>query len=314
MPRPLRYMPRPYNLFEISIRTIQERFLLKPSAELNDLILGVIGRALSLHPTIQLFLFKVISNHFHIILAAPDQTTLAEFMNHVDSNIAREAGRLYGWRDKFWSSRYHALSIEDDTELVKRVKYVLAQGCKEGLVASPLDWPGVSCERALLHGETLHGTWFDRSSYSKAERRDKKVRLQDFATRYEVPLTTLPILEGKTKEQQRAFYQNLVDEIEEETRQACIDEGKALLGVEGVLRQDPHLWPRNSKHSPAPLCLASTKQGRQRFREAYRQFVSQYRQAVERLRRGDTDVKFPLGCYLPPVACPPHMVEAAAPG
>ena len=314
MARPLRYMPRPYNLFVVSIRTIQERFLLKPSAELNDLILGVIGRALSIYPTIQLFLFKIASNHFHIILAAPDSNTLSKFMNHIDSNIAREAGRLYGWRDKFWSKRYHALSIEDDAELLKQVKYVLAHGCKEGLVASPLDWPGACCERALLYGEKLEGTWYDRAGFGEAEKRDGNARLKDFAVRYEVPLTTLPILEGKTEDEQRAFYQHLVDEIEQETHQSCVDEGKPLLGVEAVLGMDPLSSSRNPKRGPAPPCLASTKIGRKRFRKAYRQFVTLYRQAVERLRRGDATARFPEGCFLPPLLCPPHLVESAAPG
>jgi len=314
MARPLRHMDRPYTLFEVSIRAFQERFLLRPSAELNDLILGVLGRALSLYSSVRIYGFKFLSNHFHIILAAPDVQTLALFMNHIDSNIAREAGRLHHWHDKFWSKRYLPLSIEDDAELVKRAKYVLGHGCKEGLVASPLDWPGASSDRALLFGQKLEGTWYDRSAYYEAERRGKQVRLRDFAVRYEVPLTVLPILEGKSEEQRRAFYQELVDEIEQETFQACLDEGKTVLGVEAVLGQDPYDRPRDPKRGPAPLCHASTKERRAAYRRAYRKFVSLYRQAVERLRQGDQSVKFPEGCFLPPLLCPPHLVEAAAPG
>jgi hypothetical protein len=314
MARPLRHMLRRYSLFEVSIRTVQERFLLRPSAELNDLILGVLGRALLLYPSIRIYSFKFLSNHFHIILAAPDIRTLALFMNHIDSNIAREAGRLHGWHDKFWSRRYRPVSIEDDAKLVEKTKYVLAQGCKESLVAHPLDWPGASSDRALLFGEKLEGTWYDRAAFYEAERSGKQVRLQDFAVRYEVPLTTLPILEGKSEEEQCAFYQGLVDEIGQETYQACIDQDKQVLGVAAVLNQDPHDRPRTSKRSPAPLCHSSTKEGRLRYRRAYRKFVALYRQAVERLRQGDASVKFPENCFLPPILCPPHLVEVAAPG
>ena len=314
MARPLRHMLRPYALFEVSIRTIQERFLLRPSAELNDIILGIIGRALMLYPGIRIYSFKFLSNHFHMILAAPDVYLLALFMNHINSNIARQAGRLHHWHDKFWSRRYRPLSIEDDAVLVETTKYGLAQGCKEGLVAHPLDWPGVSSDRALLFGEKIEGTWYDRSAFNEAERRGKQVRLRDYAVQYEVPLTTLPILEGKSEEEQRSFYQGLVDEIAQETYQACIDEGKQVLGTEAILDQEPHARPFHSKRSPAPLCRASTREGRMRYRRLYRKFVSLYRQAVERLRQGDENVKFPEGCFLPPLLCPPHLVEAAAPG
>ena len=138
--------------------------------------------------------------------------------------------------------------------------------------------------------------------------------LKDFAVRYEVPLTTLPNLEGKSEEEQRAFYQGLVDEIVEETHQRCIDEGKQVLGTEAILDQDPYGRPFHSKRSPAPLCRASTQEGRLRYRQRYREFVSRYRQAVERLRSGDENARFPEGCFLPPLLCPPHLVEAAAPG
>ena len=43
MPRPLRFIPE-HSLVEITTRTIQGRLLLKPSPELNELILGIIGR------------------------------------------------------------------------------------------------------------------------------------------------------------------------------------------------------------------------------------------------------------------------------
>ncbi len=31
------------------------------------------------------------------------------------------------------------------------------------LVARPQDWPGVHCVTALLTGEPIEGTWFDRT-------------------------------------------------------------------------------------------------------------------------------------------------------
>jgi hypothetical protein len=57
MPRPLRFIPEK-SLVEITTRTLQGRLLLKPSPELTDLILGVIGKAQTLYGmTIHAFVF-----------------------------------------------------------------------------------------------------------------------------------------------------------------------------------------------------------------------------------------------------------------
>jgi hypothetical protein len=45
MPRAIRFIPEGGALVEITDRTVQGRFLLVPSPELNDIILGVLGRA-----------------------------------------------------------------------------------------------------------------------------------------------------------------------------------------------------------------------------------------------------------------------------
>jgi hypothetical protein len=45
MSRPLRHVPRPGCLFEVIVRTVQARFLLRPSVALNEIVLGVLARA-----------------------------------------------------------------------------------------------------------------------------------------------------------------------------------------------------------------------------------------------------------------------------
>ena len=48
MPRPLRFVPE-RSLVEITTRTFQGRMLLRPSPELTDIILGIIGKAQELY-------------------------------------------------------------------------------------------------------------------------------------------------------------------------------------------------------------------------------------------------------------------------
>jgi len=140
MPRRLRFVP-PGSLVEVTCRTVQGRLLLRPSPILRDLTLGVLARAARLYP-VEIHAFAFLSNHYHLLMTVPDAERLARFMNYLNSNLAREAGRLIRWREKFWGRRYQAILVSDeDAAQIERLRYVLSHGAKEGLVASPLDWP-----------------------------------------------------------------------------------------------------------------------------------------------------------------------------
>jgi hypothetical protein len=96
------------------------------------------------------------------IFSAPDRGRCS-LMRYLQGNLAREVARLTGWEDKIWSRRYQAILVTDEEAAqVDRLKYLLENSCKEGLVDSPIHWPGVHCARALITGDRVEGTWFDR--------------------------------------------------------------------------------------------------------------------------------------------------------
>ncbi len=236
---------------------------------------------MTLYPGIHLHAFVVVSNHIELILTVCDGETLAGFMCFVNSNIAREAGRLSGWREKFWGRRYRDIQILDDEALVARLRYLLAHGCKEALVQRPEDWPGVTCLPALLRGETLRGIWYSRTEEHRARRRGEKPLPDQFATTYDVPLAPLPCWAHLSSEEQRAKVAELVESIEAEAHEKNQAEGRVPPGPEWVCRQDPHSKPRHVKRSPAPDCHASTQEARVIHRETYQSFLAVYRKASE---------------------------------
>ena len=61
--RPLRHA-LPGGLHEISIRVTGEHLLLKPAKALNNMVLGIIGRA-QLQEDVKVHAFVVLSNHYH---------------------------------------------------------------------------------------------------------------------------------------------------------------------------------------------------------------------------------------------------------
>ena len=183
MARRLRFVPEGGAVMEVLTRTFQRRFLLRPSPEVVEIIVGILGRAQArYHMTIYSFVF--LSDHYHMQVRAENAQQLARFMGYVNSNIAREVGKIVGWKGKFWEGRYKAIVISDEeAALVQRLKYILSNSCKEGLVASPLDWAGASTATALHRGERiLKGKWVDRTKQYRASTSGKKITFESEET------------------------------------------------------------------------------------------------------------------------------------
>ena len=75
MSRHLRFIPDGGALVEVTCRTVQGRLLLAPSPQLNDIILGVLGRAQRLYP-VEIAGYVFVSNHF--LCAAPHKKCYGE--------------------------------------------------------------------------------------------------------------------------------------------------------------------------------------------------------------------------------------------
>jgi hypothetical protein len=91
----------------------------------------------------------------------------------------------------------------------------------------------------------------------------------------------------------------LVEDIESEVAVRRKRTGAKLLGVAGVLAQNPLKKPKKTKKSPAPAFHAASKAVRRELWNAYALFVAAYRTAAEKLRAGVRDVVFPRGSFPP---------------
>jgi hypothetical protein len=97
----------------------------------------------------------------------------------------------------------------------------------------------------------------------------------------------------------RLYRASPVEEIEAEARADREARGVEPLGVEAILRQDPHARPNQTKKSSAPACHAATKAAWQTFWESYSAFVAAFREAADKLKSGDRSARFPLGSFPP---------------
>jgi putative transposase len=299
MSRRLRFIPDGGALVEVTCRTIHSRFLLRPSRKLDDVVVGVLGRAQRLYK-VRVCGYIFASSHFHLLLDVDDARQLSQFMCHVNSNLAREIGRLHGWTEKVWSRRYQAIVVSgEDATQIARLKYLLANGCKEGLVARPQDWPGVHVARALVQGEDLTGHWFDRTKEYAARNRGEDFDRLQYAILETLYLSPLPCWKHLPKEVWRRRALDLIQEIEEETAARRSRTGSQPLGAAEILGRHPYERPKHPKKSPAPLFHAVSARVRRELWEAYHLFVAAFRDAAEKLRAGNRNAVFPPGSFPP---------------
>jgi len=283
-------------------RTVQSRFLLRPGPELNEIIDGAIARAQRKYG-VKVHGYVFLSNHYHLVSTVTSAKQLSDFTGYFQSKIAKEVCRLHDWSDKVWARRYHHSVLLDEEAQAKALEYILKNGCKEGLVGSPLEWPGVHCAKALAKGRMrVHGTWFNRTRLWAAKQRKDDLSMREFMEPEPLELTPLPAWSDKSHEIYAAWVAGLVESIEQETAEFHRVGNTAPLGPTEVLRQDPHAQPIRTKRSPAPLVHASTKAARLAFRAAYNAFVAACVAATERLRATGDSSGFPVGAFLPPLA------------
>ena len=115
-------MFEPDKVHFVTFRTIQGRFLLRPSMAVNLIIGGVLAHAMKRFH-IKLFNFVFLSNHGHLLLQAPEGM-LPPFMQFLLSNVARKLGSLHDWHDKLWARRYSSEPVLDDDAVNGRMIYI----------------------------------------------------------------------------------------------------------------------------------------------------------------------------------------------
>ncbi len=274
MPRGPRYIPPGWSV-EITTSTICNFYLLPVTREFARVFVGVLGRAQEKYP-VRVHAAVAISSHYHLIVTPDDAEQLANFMEHLNGNLAREVGRMVGWRGRFWRERYHAIPISPEPEaLESRMRYVLSHAVKEQLVAKVSEWEGLHCAEALIDGKPLAGMWYDRAleyetrrqAERRAERRGSAVEEIErgaFMTPYELKLAPLPCWRTLSPAAIRKKVAEMIGEIEAEAAARCQRIGVEPRGMEKIRNQDPLTRPENSKRSPKPLCHAASKEMRER--------------------------------------------------
>jgi REP element-mobilizing transposase RayT len=297
MPYPVRHFD-PQTIYFLTSRTMQSRFLMAPSNKTNELIGGILARAVR-QCEVELFAYVFASNHFHAMVRAPSAVAMSRFMQRLQSNIAIKVGRLVDWRGRFFARRYSAEPIVDGGAEIERLGYILSHGVKEGLVSEVRKWPGLSCVKALLDdGRASLHRWRNWTRRWKMEV-DEEIRVDRFAEECpseleSLTLTPLPCWAALDARERSRLVAELVAAIDAAAPR------KAAADARHITRQDPHDRPRITKHSPRPKAHASTQAAWIEAVLRYRGVIAAFRRASREWLAGKFDARFPPHCFRPP--------------
>ncbi len=281
--------------FFLTIRCFQGRLLLCPSEQTNDVLGGVLSRAVR-QTGVELFAFSAASNHLHLLVRAP-RGNIPEFMQYLLSNLSRKVGKIVNWRGSFWERRYSAEPVLDEAAFLERLRYILAHGVKEGLVRTVREWPGLNSLPEMMGGRARTFRWFNwtrrwlvRNRHGVALHDDRR-----FAERETLRITPPPLARFARRSTWRRFLRRAIEAIELQGRRAH----PRVLGRAGVLTQNPQDRPERPKRSRRPLCHTVSARLRAEFVAGYRAFRAAYAEASIRWRRGDLSAVFPAHAFKP---------------
>jgi REP element-mobilizing transposase RayT len=294
----------PHDIFFVTNRCEEERFLLLPKPAINRLIGAWLAKALREHGDgIELYAFIFLSNHLHLLLR--DTTgRLAEFMWFFQQNLARAVNRELGRRGHFFAREYDAVPVLTDADLEERYAYVVTNAVKAGLVARAANAPFLSSLGMALDDQPRQFRWLDRTRLHNRTRRGQRVDRREFERVYALRLAVPPPWRGLTTRARRARIRGLVHASEERYRRERRAAGRGVLGRRGILAQSPLMRPRDPARRPRVKVFCKLRELKQAYLAGVRALVGRYREAygawLAAVRQGARPrVEWPPGCYLP---------------
>lgn len=291
-------------VYFVTNRCEQERFLLLPKPRINRLIGAWLAKALREHGDgIELYAFIFLSNHLHLLLR-DNQGRLAEFMWFLQLNLARAVNRELRRHGHFFSREYDAVPVLTDADFEERYAYVVTNAVKAGLVARAADAPFLSSLGPALDDKPRRFRWLDRTRLHNRTRRGQPVDWREFERVYELRLAVPPQWRGQSTRARRARIRALVRGAERRYGRERRAAGRGVLGRQRILAQSPLMRPRDPARRPRVKVFCKVRELRAaylagvrelvgRYREAYGAWLAASRLAVRAL------VEWPPGCYPP---------------
>ena len=299
MPRDPRVHVQEQPLMEFTNRTFQGCCLIDQDEFFQREVVGFLYLAKKLFP-MKLHSGVIAGNHFHLKGSPEHVKQQADFLGYFTRLLSMAIKRRHPeWEGPVFPNRYKAMEISSEAEAQSaRMLYFLSNMCKEGLVSSPLEWPGAPFAEALTNGGILKGLVIDRDALYRARRRGEDVTERDFAEEVELILDPLPSFAHLPKKDYEDLIQDMIHRVEDQTAAMHNADGTRPLGVKGLRSIDPMLRRKLEKAS-RPKIYAFRKGFRKILWEGLSLIIAAYKDAAGQLRKGEKKAVFPPNCFPP---------------
>jgi putative transposase len=279
----------PGSTYLITRRTILRHTLLRPDADMNQLITYSLIVAARRHH-IQVHALCALSTHTHLVVTDP-KGRLPLFLALFHRLIALGTKILRTWDGPVWdheSSSVVALLTPD--AIVEKIAYTLANPVAAALVHHAHEWPGAKTHVEDMGRKRLRAkrpdVYFDPTNPEWVSEADLLVSLPPSITRDDA----------------EAFRAKVAAELakqEAEARKAI--PRSAVLGAKRAKTISPHARVTSfepiRKRNPTFAVGRGNAQAWYAAGRAVRAFRSAYRNALNQWRAGIRDVIFPAGTY-----------------
>lgn len=302
MGRPLRDTA-PGKVHLITTRTARAELLLVPDPKLNGIVGGVIARYVEMFG-IELFAYCILSNHYHLLIRAPEGL-LPRFVENVNREISHRVNRLLRRKGYVWGRRYDDQVTIEPYDALEGMLYIVTNPVNHGLVANPRHWPGLTCYQQLLTEKPRDFYFVHYTEYRRAKRRalftGDQVHPSDYQSKHTLKLSPLPIYESLSTDERLKTIKKLIEKRTLRLYRERQAEGKSFLGRKAVLKQPRQgRIPERPSQSPRPRCYTRNPQAGLAFRQEEKLKRAAYDVASYKYRAGNLSTEFPPHCFKPP--------------
>jgi REP element-mobilizing transposase RayT len=276
--------------FLITRRTLRRTHLLRPDAELNNLVRYCLAYTAQRHG-VAVHCATLMSSHEHLVVT-DTRGTLPNFLHDLHRMLALGIKVLRKWEGAVWDhEKTSVVELRTEQAVLEKIAYCIANPVAAGLVRCAAQWPGVTTAPAQL----------GRAVWS-AERPTFYLDQDNPLWPATLSLTLhMPKLE-MTDARAREIVDAEVKRLEFEARKSVKANGWRVLGAARVSSLSPfdRATSREPLRSRNPTFAVGRMQ-RAAFAHAVsvlRAFREAYRAALNAWRNGMREVCFPAGTWL----------------
>ncbi len=204
----------PKYLQEITIRTNNGKFAFDPNdQELSGRIVGLLFLAATIYE-VKIVAVHFMTNHYHGLFEIASSGKFCKFLMHFHGGLARLAHERLGSNGKFWCENKWVAVAQDEVSVGRRIRYILGQGVKAGLVDHPIQFPGVSCAAPMIDGKPLIGKLIDLTRrYRDAQLKAGAGPLDAYTRTVELPISPPRCWADLSPGELQLRYRAIADEV-----------------------------------------------------------------------------------------------------